>query len=134
MTNTVEADTSFSEEKLEDSLLTDCSSDFGDFFVYQHDISADVLMCSTPVSDDGRGVLHAAINDSVCLAKGEKGEVSYVISCYVYGSDDDQAYYQEGFFRYPTRRNDTMELLDSENSSSSFPEHYDFEPLRSGDE
>ncbi|EFX67451.1 hypothetical protein DAPPUDRAFT_331053 [Daphnia pulex] len=40
----VEANASFSEEELEDSLLTDGSSDFGDFFVYEHDISADVLM------------------------------------------------------------------------------------------
>ncbi|EFX73701.1 hypothetical protein DAPPUDRAFT_252642 [Daphnia pulex] len=125
-----EADASFSEEELEDSLLTDGSSDFGDFFVHEHDISADVLMCSTPASDDGRTILHAAINDSICLAKGEKGEVSYVSSCYVYGSDDDEAYYQEGYFRYPTRRNDTMELFDSENSSSSFSAHYDFEPLK----
>ncbi len=132
--NAVEADASFSEEELEDSLLTDGSSDFGDFFVYEHDISADVLMCSTPASDDGRTILHAAINDSICLAKGEKGEVSYVSSCYVYGSDDDEAYYQEGYFRYPTRRNDTMELFDSENSSSFFSAYYDFEPLKSGDE
>ena len=76
----VEIDASFSEEELEDSLLSDGSSDFGDYFVYEHDISADLMMCSTPASDDWRGILHAAINDSVCLAKGEKGEVSYVSS------------------------------------------------------
>jgi hypothetical protein len=50
----VKADAAFSEEELEDSLLTDDSSDFGDLFVYEHDISADVLMCSNPASDDGR--------------------------------------------------------------------------------
>jgi len=130
----VEADASLSEEDMEDSLFTDASSDFGEVLVYQHDISADVLMCSTPMSDDGRGIIHAAINDSVCWAKGEEGEVSYVSSCYVYGSDDDQAYYREGYFRYPTKKNDTMESFGSENSSQSFSAYYDYEPLRSEDE
>ena len=52
------------------------SSDFGDIFQYERDLFYDALQCSTPVRTpilDDRRIFHAACNDSICLAKGDKG-------------------------------------------------------------
>ena len=103
------------DDELDESFNSEVSSDFGDIFNYEHDVSQDLVRYSTPVDTpigQDRRIFRAAMNDSVCLAKGDEGpNVSWVESHYNYDSDDGQPYHVEGYFRYPTKREESFSFM-----------------------
>jgi hypothetical protein len=84
---------------------------FGDIFQYERDLSYDAFQCSTPVSTpilDDRRIFRAACNDSICLAKGDKGPNAWAVeSHYSFDSDNGQPYYVEEYFTCPTKKPDS---------------------------
>ncbi len=79
-----EMEDSSADEEREDSFASEMSSDFGDIFQYERDLSYDAFQCSTPVSTP---IFRAACNDSICLAKGDKGPNAWAVDSY-YSFDD----------------------------------------------
>ena len=106
-----EMEDSSADEEREDSVASEMSSDFGDIFQYERDLSYDAFQCSTPVSTpvlDDRRIFRAACNDSICLAKGDKGPNAWAVeSHYSFDSDNGQPYYVEEYFTYPTKKLDS---------------------------
>lgn len=109
-----EGEISLSDDDVEDSFNSEMSSDFGDIFQYEHDVSQDVRRCSTPIETpilQDRRIFRAAMNDSICLIKGEAGpNVSWVESHLEFDSDNEQPYHVEGYYRYPTRHSESFPL------------------------
>lgn len=105
-----EMDDSSADEEREDSFASEMSSDFGNIVQYERNLSHDAHQCSTPVETpvmNDRSVFRAMLNDSICLAKGDEGpNVSAVGSHYSFDSDNDQPYYVEAYYHYPTRKPD----------------------------
>ncbi len=97
-----EMEDSSADEEREDSFASKMSSDFGNIFQYERDLSYDAFQCSTPVSTpilDDRRIFRAACNDSICLAKGDKGPNAWAV--------DSQPYYVKEYFTYPTKKPDS---------------------------
>jgi hypothetical protein len=102
-----EMEDSSADEEMEGSFASEMSSDFGDIFQYERDLSYDAFQCSTPVAApvlDDRRIFHAACNDSICLAKGDKGPNAWVVDSHYSFSDDGQPYYVEEYITYPTKK------------------------------
>jgi hypothetical protein len=95
-----EMEDSFADEEMEGFFASEMSSDFGDIFQYERDLSSDAFQCSTPVATpvatpvlDDRRIFRAACNDSICLAKGDKDPNAWVVdSHYSFDSDDGHPY------------------------------------------
>ena len=106
-----EMEDSSADVEVENSFASEMSSDFGDIFQYEHDLSYDAFQCSTPVSTpilENRRIFGAACNDSICLAKGDKGPNAWAVdSHYSFDSDNGQPYYVEEYFTYPTKKSDS---------------------------
>ena len=64
-----DSDNSSAAYEMEDSVDADISSNFGDIFQYEHDVSFDVLHCSTPSAEtpilQDQRIFRAAHNDSI---------------------------------------------------------------------
>ncbi len=106
-----EMEDSSANEEREDSFASEMSSDFGDIFQYERDLSYDAFQCSTPVSTpflDERSIFLAARTDSICQGKGDKGPHAWIVeSHYSFDSDDGQPYYVEACINYPTKKPDS---------------------------
>ena len=109
-----------SDEEMENSFASKMSSDFGDIFQYERDLSYDAHQCSTPVATpflDERKIFLAARNDSICLAKGDKGPNAWMVdSHYSFDSYNGQPYYVEGCINYPTKNRTTTTTSPSSKS------------------
>ena len=90
-----EMEDSSADEEREDSFASEMSSDFGDIFQYERDLSYDAFQCSTPVSTpilEDRRIFRAACNDSICLAKGDKGPNAWAVESHY---SFDYSYYYD---------------------------------------
>ena len=103
-----DSDNSSAAYEMEDSVDADISCNFGDIFQYEHDVSFDVLHCSTPAETpilQDLWIFRAALNDSIRRVQGDQGlNVSWVESLIEFDSDNYQPYHIEVCYRYPTKR------------------------------
>ncbi len=104
--------------EMEDSVDADISSNFGDIFQYEHDVSFDILHCSTPaetsILQDQR-IFRAAHNDSIRRVQGDRGlNVSWVESHIEFDSDNNQPYHIRRVIPVPHQvRRDLLQLQSS---------------------